>query len=121
MRLLCKSLDGHKKGAMRAECGKPFRAYEVKFDVRKNYGALLPPPIPFLSNKCGVFSPRRMCHRGNGSMKSRGLSSRALGLVIRAEKKYTLFIFCVELFLKSRRKLCVELLDMSEMNLPRRF
>ena len=47
MRLLCKSLDGHKKSAMRAECDKPFRAYEVKFDVRKNYGVLFTPPHTF--------------------------------------------------------------------------
>ncbi len=60
---------------MRAECGKPFRAYEVKFDVEKNYGAFLPPPIHFLSNQCGVFSPRRVCHRGNGSMKNPSMST----------------------------------------------
>lgn len=43
--LLVKNLNGHKKGAMPAERGKPFRACEVKIDMKENYGVVLPPPI----------------------------------------------------------------------------
>ena len=50
-----KSLNGHKKGAKLAECGKRFRACEVKIDVRKNYGVALPPPLYIYANVLCIF------------------------------------------------------------------
>ena len=50
-----KSLNGHKKGAKLAECGKRFRACEVKIDVRKNYGVALPPPVHICERALHLF------------------------------------------------------------------
>ena len=48
-------LNRHKKGAMRAECGKLFRACEVGIDVRKNHRSCYPPPYIYANVFCIFF------------------------------------------------------------------
>ena len=50
--LFVECLNGHKKGAMRAEHGKLFRACEVGIDVRKNHRSCYPPPYIYANVFC---------------------------------------------------------------------